>query len=75
MDNNAIKFNVMAGVKFRFREPHPLEGTSLTVGPLMTTCPCCGGELWMVEELPGCLISSDSLELVQEESEKDGQED
>lgn len=73
MDNNAIKFNVMEGMKFRFRGPHPLEGASLTVGPVMTTCPCCGGELWTVAELPGCLISSDSLEMVKEGQAEDEQ--
>ena len=73
--NNLITLNIMEGMKFRFRSPHPLDHLPLTVGTLKTTCPCCGGELWTVEELPGCMISSDSLEMVQEDQAEDGQEE
>lgn len=69
-----IKFNLMEGMKFRFRQPHPLDMV-LTIGPLMFLCPCCGGELWTAEELPGCMIAADCLELVQNTSEEPEPED
>lgn len=70
-----IDFNINEGKKVRFRSPNPLANKILTVGTLKTTCPCCGGELWTVAELPGCMISADSLEMVQEDPAEDGQEE
>lgn len=70
-----IDFNINEGKKVRFRSPNPLANKILTVGTLKTTCPFRGGELWTVEELPECIISADSLEIVQEDQEEDGQEE
>lgn len=65
-----MEINLNAGKKCRFVQPHPLT-MKLTVGLFKTGCPCCGKELWTVEELPGCLIAASRLLILEEEPEVD----